>query len=128
MALALSQQARIELARIITDLLDHWRITPADQVALLGMPPGTRPRVLARYRKGTPFPDDQACVLRAEYLLSIQASLQTTFPMNRRMDGFWLTSPNRRLDNLSPLALMLRDGLEGMEAVRTHLDCTRGWI
>jgi hypothetical protein len=34
---------------------------------------------------------------------------------------------NHRFDNRTPLAAMLEDGLGGIIAVRTHLDCAYDW-
>ena len=50
---------RIELARVVMQILDDWEVTPEDQSRLLALPEKTRPRSLKRYRQGDPLPDDR---------------------------------------------------------------------
>ncbi len=124
----LTEQDRIDLAQSILTLFEFWKIEPDQQVNLLGLPSDTRPRWLKRYREGTPFPDDQELLKRAENFLEIDSALFTTFPHNRSMGKIWLKTPNRRFGNQTPLALMLAEGLLGINQVKCHLDCTHNWI
>ena len=77
----------------------------------------SRARALNRYRKGEPLPDDEATERRISCLLSIQKALQTVLPHNAAMARYWVTSPNPFLGNQTPLVVMLREGLAGMERV-----------
>jgi len=123
----LTEHDRVELAQAILALFDAWKIDPEQQITLLGLPTDTRPRFLKRYHNGTPFPDEQDLLQRAENFLEIDSALLTTFPHNNNMGKTWLKTPNRRFGNKTPLALML-SGLEGIVQVKCHLDCTYNWI
>jgi Antitoxin Xre/MbcA/ParS C-terminal toxin-binding domain len=39
----------------------------------------------------------------------------------------WLKRRNRRFGNRRPLEIMLEDGINGVLAIRTHLDCAYDW-
>ncbi len=123
----LSEQERIDLAHAILALFEAWKIAPEQQVRLLGLAADTRPRFLQRYRDGSPFPDEQELLQRAEHFLEIDSALLTTFPHNSNMGKTWLKTPNQRFANQTPLTLML-SGLEGIMQVKCHLDCTHNWI
>ncbi|GMR07591.1 MAG: hypothetical protein BMS9Abin26_0594 [Gammaproteobacteria bacterium] len=118
----LSQNDHIALAKAVITILDAWKIGPADQVSLLGLPEGTRPRALAKYRVATPLPDEPDIRLRIKYLLNIQTSLDTLFPHNTMMANYWVTTEIPYFNNQSPLQLMLNLGLDGIKTVSAHLD------
>ena len=123
-----SLEDRIKMTRAIMNMFDELQINPTCQVNLLGMPDDTKPRIMDRYRKGTPFPDDEQTMLRIEHLVAIYDALRTSFPRNAKMGHHWLTSPNRHFNFHTPLQVMLKDGMGGLENVRGRLDCTMGWI
>ena len=118
---------RIALARAIVGLLDSWGIAAADQIALLALPAGTRPGAVRQYRQSTPFPESEQVMERIEHLIGIADALRTSYPRNAHMGNIWMNKMNHRFDNRSPLAAMLEDGLGGIVAVRTHLDCAYDW-
>ncbi len=118
----LSQDDQIALAKTVTAILDAWKIGPADQVTLLGLPEGTRPRALAKYRVATPFPNEPEITLRIKYLLDIQTSLDTLFPHNTMMANYWVTTGIPYFNDQSPLQMMLNLGLDGIKTVSGHLD------
>ncbi|HLO27512.1 MAG TPA: antitoxin Xre/MbcA/ParS toxin-binding domain-containing protein, partial [Anaerolineales bacterium] len=60
---------------------------------------------------------------RIEHLVGIADALRTSYPRNAYMASIWMNRINHRFDNRTPLAAMLEDGLNGIIAVRTHLDC-----
>ena len=118
---------RIALARAIVGLLDSWGIAAADQIALLALPAGTRPGAVRQYRQSTPFPESEQVMERIEHLIGIADALRTSYPRNAHMGNIWMNKVNHRFDNRSPLVAMLEDGLGGIIAVRTHLDCAYDW-
>jgi len=123
----LSETDRLSLARVVMSLFDSWRLEPSQQVQLLGLPASTKPRSLKRYTEDTPFPQDEDLLQRAGCFLSINSALLTTFPHHAAMARHWLNTPNRRFNQVTPLALMLT-GLTGIYQVRGHLDCTENWL
>lgn len=108
-------------------LLDEWQIKAADQVTLLSFADNVKPRQMCHFHQGTPFPESGELDLRIDYLAGIADALRTTYPRNSQMGKFWLNQKNKKLQNRSPLAIMLEDGIDGIEMVRAHLDCAWDW-
>jgi hypothetical protein len=124
---ALKHEDRVQLSRLIIALLDSWGVEPQDQIALLGLPEETTPQQYEHYRWDTPLPQDEAVMERVEHLIGIADALRTSYPHNANMGAIWMNRPNPRFDGRTPLAAMLEDGLEGIVAVRVHLDCAYDW-
>ena len=118
---------RVTVTRAIVNMLDSWGVSAANQVALLALPAGTRPGAIRQFRKSTPFPEDAGVMERVEHLVGIADALRTSYPRNAYMSSIWMNRINHRFDNRTPLAAMLEDGLNGIMAVRTHLDCAYDW-
>ena len=118
---------RVTVTRAIINMLDSWGVSAANQVALLALPKGTRPGAIRQFRQGTPFPEDAGVMERIEHLVGIADALRTSYPHNAHMGSIWMNKVNHRFDNRTPLAAMLEDGLGGIIAVRTHLDCAYDW-
>lgn len=123
----LNHADRLAVTRAIMGILDSWGVDGADVIRLLELPPGTRVRHLERYRTDTPFPAEGAVSERLEHVAGIADALRTTFPRNAHMGALWMSRPNRRFGNRSPLATMLAGGLNGLITVRSHLDCSYAW-
>ena len=118
---------RIELGRMVINVLDGWGVGGADQVTMLAFPEGTPARKLQRYLDDTPLPDDPVILKRVEHLLGIADALRTTFPLNANIGLLWLKQPCKRLRKRRPIEIMVEDGLNGLITVRTHLDCSFAW-
>ncbi len=123
----MNHEDRIAFTRAIVHLLDGWGVSAADQVTLLALPAGTRPGAIRQFRQSTPFPEDAGVMERIEHLIGIADALRTSYPHNAHMGSIWMNRANHRFDNRTPLAAMLEDGLGGIIAVRTHLDCAYDW-
>jgi hypothetical protein len=119
-----ARKNREELARMLVTLLEHWKLAPADQAALLGLSSQSRSTV-ARYRRGEPLADNADLLARAGHLLGIHKALRILFPQDRDLAYRWVTTPNRRFGERAPLELM-KQGFEGLLAVRRYLDFERG--
>jgi len=107
--------------------LDDWGLTGEQILAMLDFPKTERSRHLAKYRKDTPFPDDEQVTSRVIYLLGIIDALRTTYPRNVQMGARWMAAPHVRLQNRCPLQAMLEDGENGVVAVLSELDCAYAW-
>jgi len=118
---------RVTVTRAIISMLDGWGVSAANQVALLALPEGTRPGAIRQFRQSTPFPEDAGVMERIEHLVGIADALRTSYPHNAHMGSIWMNKINHRFDNRTPLRAMLEDGLGGVIAVRTHLDCAYDW-
>lgn len=123
----LSFDQRVDLARVVMNVLDDWSVEGEDRVLLLGLPSDTKPRSLQRYRKDTPFPDDEDVYARIEHLIGIADALRTSFPRSVEAGAIWMKRRNARFDNRSPLRVMLEEGMGGIVYIRTHLDCAYDW-
>ena len=119
-----SRASRERLAKMVVALLDHWALPLNDQAALLGLSAQSR-STIARYRRGEPFADSADLLARAGHLLGIHKALRIMFPHDRDLAYRWVSAPNRRFGSRAPLELM-KQGFEGLLAVRRYLDFERG--
>ena len=119
-----TREARERLARMVTQLFEHWRLSATEQAALLGLSADNR-STLARYRKGDPLADSRDLLDRVGHLLGIHKSLRILFPHDRDLAYRWITQPNRRL-GARPVDLVIERGFEGLLALRRYLDFQRG--
>lgn len=124
----MSQEDRAALARAIMAILDKWGLDAAQTVALLNLPEKTPTRMLRRYRDDTPFPDTREVNERLEHIIGIADALRTTYPHNPSMGLVWMRQKNKRFSRRAPVRVMVEDGLEGIVAVRSHLDCSFDWF
>lgn len=118
---------RASLTRAVIGLLQTWGVEMAEAVAILALPEDTNARNMRRYEQDTPFPDDPDVLERIEHLIGIADALRTTFPRNPQMGPLWMHRRNKHFRRRTPIALMVEDGLAGVIAVRTHLDCSFAW-
>ena len=126
MSVELSEEERTRLAELVMAIFDEWQLDAGQQLLLLGLPEDTKPRELTRFRRGTPFPQEDALLNRAKHVLGIQEALNVVFPLNPHMPVFWLNNRNRYFKT-PPLHVMLDEGVAGMNRVWRHLDCTVNW-
>ena len=111
----------------VMSALDDWGLSGEQILAVLDFPATERSRHLAKYRKDTPFPDDEKVICRVTFLLGIIDALRTTYPRNIQMGALWMARPHVRLKNRCPLQAMLEDGDVGVVAVLSELDCAYAW-
>jgi len=111
----------------VMNALDEWGLSGEQILAVLDFPKTERSRHLAKYRKDTPFPDDENVICRVTILLGIIDALRTTYPRNLQMGAHWMAAPHVRLKNRCPLQAMLEDGETGVVAVLSELDCAYAW-
>ena len=111
----------------VMESLDEWGLTGEQILVVLDFPDTERSRHLAKYRKDTPFPDDEKVTCRVKFILGIIDALRTTYPRNLQMGARWMAVPHIRLKNRCPLQAMLEDGEVGVVAVLSELDCAYAW-
>ncbi len=124
--LELTHEERLRLAQMMMELLDHWGVPPRHRLVLLGLE-GAPVRTVKRLGESTPLPQDPEVMERVGHLLGIADALRTMFPRNVYMGARWLSRPNRRFQQRPPLAVMVEEGLSGLIAVRSDLDCAYAW-
>lgn len=120
-----SRDSRARLARMVLKLFSLWQLDTAVQAALLGLSPDSR-TTLGRYRKGEPLGDSEDLLKRVGHLLGIHKSLRILFPYDPDLVYRWVSTPNRRFEGRTPLAIMREYGYEGILMVRRYLDFERG--
>lgn len=123
----MNEEDRAQLAQLIMSLLDSWGLSSAEKIEILDFPESTRIRSVGQYSNGKPLPDNPNVLKRVEHLVGIADALRTSYPLNERMPAFWLNKTNKRFGDRTPLNCMLQDGLDGIVAVRIHLDCAYDW-
>jgi hypothetical protein len=123
----ISAEQRLLHTKKVMDALDEWGLSGEQILAVLDFPETERSRHLAKYRKDTPFPDDERVACRVKFLLGIIDALRTTYPRNLQMGARWMAAPHVRLQNRCPLQAMLEDGEQGVVAVLSELDCAYAW-
>jgi len=127
--LGMDEEQKIRFTRNIIAMLDEWKVKDAEQVALLGLPEDTRSRQIRSYRQGSSvFPEDNPRVNEyIDHLLGIDDALRTSNPCNSAAGGMWMNRVNNRFKDRTPVNAMLEDGINGIVAVRIHLDCAYDW-
>jgi len=124
---SLSLEQKMLRTEKVMSAVDEWGLSGEQILVILDMPDTERSRHLQKYRKDTPFPDDEKVNTRLTYLLGIIDALRTTFPRNLQMGARWMAEPHIRLKNRPPLQAMLEDGEVGVIAVLSELDCAYAW-
>ena len=123
----ISEQQKNQLTLHLTQIMESWQLSDADQVALLGLPASFKARHLYLYRRGDrSFDFDQHSIKRSKAILGIYESLGPTYPTNREYAAIWLKRPVKKFKHKAPLELML-SGDTGMQRVWDFLDCTQSW-
>lgn len=119
---------RVNLSKLLINVMEKWELGSADQRNLLGFPDEAKGSELRKLQGGRPFPEDEQMLARAEHLLAIDDCLRTAYPRSANMAAYWLHKPTRHFGQRTPLNVMLEGGLDGLRRVRGHLDCTQNWV
>lgn len=118
--------ARRDLARVVSALFERWNLDGISQLQLLGLSPESR-KLLPRYRAGErALPAQRDILDRAGYLLAIHKGLRFLFPDDEALRFDWVHRRNAALDHHTPLETMLRDGLLGIARIARLVDFQRG--
>jgi len=100
-----------------------WKLTPGEQLALLGVGRTT----LYQWKQGKIGPLDRHVLERLSYLFGIYAALQILLPVPERANE-WIRKPNSApfLGGRSALDRMLGGQVADLFVVRQYLDAQRG--
>ena len=82
---------------------------------------------MGRYGEAQAFSFEYDIFVCVEHFIGIADVLYTSFPRNAHMGKFWLNQRNKRFGNRTLFNFMLEDGINGIVAVRVHLDCAYDW-
>ncbi|MGD8939075.1 MAG: hypothetical protein PVJ72_06830, partial [Gammaproteobacteria bacterium] len=120
-------EQQIDLTKTLLSVFNNWNIDPRDQIALLGLPEDTKPRMLNRFRAGMDIPNNPQFLQRAHYILSISNAVDSLFPHNATAANYWVTTHSESFAKKSPLDIMLIHGVEGMEYILNLLNGEDEW-
>ena len=95
----------LELVKETMRLFDHWKLSTADQLELLGLSANSR-RMLTQYRKDKALPSNRDMQDRLGWLMVIHQDLRTLYPENPELCYSWVSRRSRHLDNLAPIEVM----------------------
>ena len=123
----LSRDEKGALTAAVLRVLDAWSLPVEAQLHLLGLDPGLGKRELRRFRLDAPLPEGSDLYQRVALLLRIENALHTLFTHSELSANLWVTTPRRKLGNLTPLDLMLQKGLGGMRDLALSLDHLDVW-
>ena len=100
-----------------------WKLTPGEQLALLGVGRTT----LYQWKQGRIGPLDRHVLERLSYLFGIHAALQILLPQPERA-AQWLRRPNEAplFGGAPALSRMLGGQVADLYVVRQYLDAQRG--
>jgi len=117
----------LQITTSVFNILDTWKFTGHEIIAVLGMDEKTKPRHLQGYRNKTKaLPQTQNTLARIEHIAGISAALNTMYPMNQTSRYDWLRKPHRRFNQQTPLHI-LKQNINGLQAVRMEVDCGYSW-
>lgn len=120
-------EQRLSLTHEVMELLDSWGIRAEAKIGVLGLPEGTRSRMLRKFYDETPLPDDPQVMEHVYHIIAIGDALRTTYPRNPRMGEKWMRRAHRRFDNRAPVQELEERGMSGLIRVLAHLDCSYAW-
>lgn len=123
----LTQDEQVALTVRIMEILDSWGMSSAEIISLIALPDKTPTRALRRYRENTAFPISPELEERISHIVGITEALRTSYPHNPHMGKMWMRQRSKKLNNQIPLQIVIENGLEGIVAVRKHLDCSYDW-
>ena len=109
------------LTKMVMRLFEHWELDTESQLTLLGLSPTSR-SVLSTYRKGERAPSSVDAMDRVSYLLAIHKNLRLLFPDAPKLAYGWIKHPCPDLENQTPLTVMKRSRIPGLNRVLTLLD------
>jgi hypothetical protein len=118
-----SAEAAAAALRTFWRLAEAWKLTPAEQMTLLGVGRSA----LYQWKQGKVGPLDRHVLERLSYLFGIYAALQLLLPEGGRADD-WLRRPNSAplFGGQSALQRMLAGQVADLYVVRQYLDAQRG--
>jgi uncharacterized protein (DUF2384 family) len=105
-------------------IADVWRLSPAEQMTLLGGPPRS---TFYKWREGGDVRLPRDVLERVSYVLGIYKALQILFGEPARADA-WIRRPNDAppFGGRSALDRMLSGNVGDLFVVRQYLDAQRG--
>jgi len=126
--MTIDEDKRVTITLKVMEVLSSWGLTSSQQAEILAMPSNVRSRHMHQYKEGVPLPLSDEIDVRVDHILGISDALRTSYPLNFEMGAYWMKQASaKRFNNRAPISCIIEDGLEGLIAVRVHLDCAYDW-
>lgn len=109
------------IGQAIIRLLQLWKLSPADQLQVLGFPFHGE-AMLSRLATDRSFPSDGDQLARVSHLIAIHRTLEMLYPENPESLWGWMKFRNAALGGKTPLEVVKDKGLHGLALVRAHLE------
>lgn len=119
----LDEDNLIRNTKNVIALFKHWNLKNEQERNLLGSISSAQ---LNKLKRGAAHISGRDAIERVGNLLGIHKSLRILFPHNREVVYKWVRSRNKKLDNLTPLDVMLEHGYIGIAQIRLFVDNMRG--
>ena len=108
--------------------LDDWKLDGEQILAVMSLPDNIKVRHLSKFRQSEAFPETPKVTERFLHVIGIINALATSYPTNPRMSLFWMMRKNKKFHNRTPVQVIVEDDLQGLVAIRKHLDCSYDWF
>ena len=118
----LATEDKCVLTARVLQVLRNWGLEPMVQCELLGLSPADAGRLYRRLKMGASLPEEAEIWLRVALLLRLDNALHQIFPHSAYSANLWVTSPNPRCSQQTPLAVMLTGGLDAMRRIEMAVD------
>lgn len=116
----MDNSARAVYAKMVTRLFDHWQLSDADRLAMLGLSKDSR-QTLSHYRKGKPLLNRRDLLDRVAYLLDIHVQLRLIFPKNKNLGYGWMTARLADFGAQTPVEIVRLHGIVGLNMLSAYL-------
>jgi hypothetical protein len=110
---------------MVIRLFQHWKLSTADQLNLLGLSENSR-AMLSRYARREALSATRDMQDRVGWLLSIHKTLHLLYPKNEELRYSWVSRRNAAFENRMPLEVKKEQGIIGIARVSRYLDFYRG--
>lgn len=108
------------------DILHRWGLSRGECASLLSGG-DRRSRRRAGKEAGSSLLTESQRTERLQHIIAIHRAVSQTFPQSPLLADLWVTTPNPMLGDLTPLQVMLENGMEGMTSIRQMLDGNGCW-
>ena len=109
-------EARQAVIDVVSDLFKRWQLHPVNQAELLGIGD------MSDLQQGRLAGDESLVFERIGHLLAIDRALLKRFPYQDTTRDRWIWQERAQLQGETPMAFMLRYGLDGIKHIRQLLE------
>ena len=109
-------ETRKALAEVVLALFERWELHELNQATLLGLVD------VKSLKQGEPLPEDSAVLERVGHLMAIDRALMKRYPYQPKKRDRWISQPEPRLGDKTPLNFMLAGGIPAIREVRAVVE------